>query len=86
MVIKFYSDPGHGWGVVKRSQLVKYGLTDKITPYSYQRGDSVYLEEDLDLMVFVKAVRASGKEVKFQEYTTDRQSKIRSYNRYTVGV
>ena len=36
-----YSDPGHAWVKVSRKLLVKLGIADKITLYSYQRGDAV---------------------------------------------
>jgi hypothetical protein len=43
-----HSDPGHSWYAVKRSRLEALGLIDKISACSYQRGDTVYLEEDQD--------------------------------------
>lgn len=49
---KFYSDDGHGWLAVKRADLAEFGLLDKISHYSYQRGDTVYLEEDCDAPKF----------------------------------
>ena len=52
---KFYSDPSHGWVKVDRPILVSLGIIDKITPFSYQRGDFVYLEEDQDLSTFFNA-------------------------------
>lgn len=74
-----YSDPGHGWGRVRRSKLVKLGILDKITTYSFQRGEWVYLEEDQDLMNFILACRAAGEEPKFREFIANRESKIRNY-------
>ena len=50
-----YIDPGHGWLKVPRKELHELGIADQITPYSYQRGDWVYLEEDRDWAVFTKA-------------------------------
>jgi hypothetical protein len=54
----FYNDPGHGWLAVKRKELVELGIIDKITEYSYQRGQTVYLEEDCDATLFVNAYTA----------------------------
>lgn len=51
----YHTDPGHGWFAVKRSELVNLNIADKITPYSYSKGQTVYLEEDLDLSTFFEA-------------------------------
>lgn len=82
-----YSDPGHAWLAVPRSDLTKLGIEDQISSYSYQRKDKVYLEEDCDLSVFVKAMETKGIKVKFREYVARmKYSKIRSYNHYVAGV
>ena len=39
-----YIDPGHSWVKVKRSVLHRLGIAYKVSPYSYQRNDYVYLE------------------------------------------
>lgn len=77
-----YSDPGHGWAKVKRSELEKLSIADKITTYSYQRGDHVYLEEDCDLSAYVKALRARGYEIKWREHNANKASRIRNYDHY----
>lgn len=51
----YHTDPGHGWLAVKRSLLITLGILDQITSYSYQRGNTVYLEEDQDMNTFMKA-------------------------------
>lgn len=80
-----YADPGHGWIKVPRKLLSKLGITDKITPYSYQRGEHVYLEEDCDAYTFVQAYKAQIAPVPiFQEKFTNKQSKIRNYRSYTT--
>lgn len=82
-VLKFYSDPGHGWLAVKRQSLIDLGIADQITTYSYQRGATVYLEEDLDAGVYLKALRDTGVEVKFLEKNSaHKYSPIRSYDHY----
>lgn len=80
--VKFYSDPGHGWAAVKRQVLYQLGITDKITMYSYQKGGTVYLEEDCDLTTFLNAVKARGDFVELQEKHTEGRSPIRNYSRY----
>jgi hypothetical protein len=80
--LTFYSDPGHGWLKVPRSLVTR--LAVEVTPFSYQRGDYVYLEEDLDAGALVKAARAAGMTVTFNPQHTNRRSRIRSYAPYTA--
>ena len=47
-----FTDPGHGWLSVPRSLIISLGLKDKITGFSYQKGNRVYLEEDCDCSIF----------------------------------
>jgi hypothetical protein len=79
-----YNDPGHGWGKVKRQVLSNLGLVDKVSAYSYQYKDNVYLEEDCDLPLLVQTLYALDVRVKFVEKSTNKQSKIRSYESYAV--
>lgn len=79
-----YNDPGHGWGKVKRQVLSNLGLVDKVSAYSYQYKDNVYLEEDCDLSLLVQTLFALDVRVKFVEKSTNKQSKIRSYESYAV--
>ena len=85
-----YSDPGHSWAKVKRSVLHNLGIANDITPYSYQRGEYVYLEEDCDLSTLCMALNQCNTRIKFVEKHTDRDSRIRSYECYrpfnTVAV
>jgi hypothetical protein len=84
MKIKYYTDPGHGWGAVKRQTLADLGIADKITSYSYQKGDTVYLEEDCDLPKFTTALSAKGIWIEHIQKHTDRRSPIRSYQSYRI--
>lgn len=83
-VIRYYSDPGHAWAKVKRSELIKLNLINAISSYSYQLGDYVYLEEDQDLTLYVVALKRIGIEPIFKGNTSNRQSKIRNYERFTL--
>jgi hypothetical protein len=56
-----YTDPAHGWVEVPRALLHELGIADKITGYSYQRGEDVFLEEDCDLSVFARAMEKAGR-------------------------
>ena len=51
----WHSDPGHAWLEVDRAELIELGILDKISCYSYQKNDKVYLEEDRDAGIFLKA-------------------------------
>ena len=83
--IKVFADPGHAWARIAKSKLVSLGIADKISTYSYQKGENAFLEEDCDLTVLVNALRERGYEVKFNESHTNRQSKIRSYFTYRAS-
>jgi hypothetical protein len=78
----YYQDPGHGWLAVKREWLKALGIEDRITPYSYQRGSTVYLEEDCDFPRFHEAAKAAGWEVNYSLKYADKRSPIRSYERF----
>jgi len=83
---KFYSDPGHGWLAVKRSILDELGILHRVSAFSYQRGQTVYLEEDRDVSLFVDACIKLGITLKEKEgsYNNDR-SPIRSYSQFDSG-
>lgn len=79
----FYSDPGHGWLAVNYDELVELGINDKISGYSYRKGNTVYLEEDCDMATFMNALEAKGVQIRINtinEPTKD--SMIRSFARY----
>jgi hypothetical protein len=84
MKIKFYSDPGHGWGAVKRKVLDELGIADQITHFSYQKGQTVYLEEDSDLPALVTKLALNGVTVEYEQHSTGRRSPIRSYDRFSA--
>lgn len=81
-VFHFYADPGHGWLAVKKHYLHCFGIASQITSYSYQRGDTAYLEEDCDLSVFLAALKEADIEADIRTHHTDRRSRIRSYESY----
>jgi len=83
--IKVYADPGHAWAAVKRKSLEKLQIIDKISGYSYQRGATVYLEEDCDLSVFVNALKGLGFAVEYIESHTNNRSPIRSYDSFKIS-
>lgn len=82
--IKVYADPGHAWGAVKRKVLFDLGISDKISMFSYQKGDTVYLEEDCDLPILTTTLSAKGIWIEHLESHTDRRSPIRSYDSFKI--
>jgi len=79
----FFSDPAHGWLKVSKKELAELGIADKITGYSYMRGDNVFLEEDGDASLFQdKYEQKFNKKPKYDEQISNKLSKIRSYSSY----
>ena len=67
----FYHDPGHGWLKVNKKDLVELSLEDKISRYSYQSGDNIYLEEDCDATLFQQSYKAKYGELIYKEVYQD---------------
>ena len=82
----YYTDCGHGWVRVQTAILEQLGIINEITGYSYIRGSYAYLEEDCDMTKFHHAYIAhNGYAPKYVTKHTDKQSKIRSYDRFHVS-
>ena len=77
----FHSDPGHSWLAVPYSELLDLGIADKISTYSYIKGKTVYLEEDLDAGIYIDAVKAKGNTVKLTTKYCE-NTPIRNYAYY----
>lgn len=82
----FYMDPGHGWAKVPRKLLSDLGIADKISSYSYQRENDVYLEEARDMHTFINAMRGKGVQCFFRDKIAKKSSKIRSYHYYVKST
>ena len=81
MKITFHTDPGHGWLEVPRQVLDELGIAAKITLYSYQHENNVYLEEDLDAGTFIDAAKAAGMKLDIVDrYASN--TPIRGYRSY----
>lgn len=79
----FHTDPGHGWIAVKKREIEALGFGDKISVYSYVKGDTVYLEEDCDAALFFNAYRAVfGVDPKYRDSYLER-TPIRYYDRFS---
>ena len=82
-VYKFYSDAGHGWLCVSKKKLVKLGIADKVSGFSYVRNDNVFLEEDVDAPLFLNEMKKHGFSYDIKHLpTTNKTSKIRGYKSY----
>ena len=53
--MKWICDPGHGWLEVPLADIERLGIRGQISPYSYLKGKTAYLEEDLDAWVYIRA-------------------------------
>jgi len=82
--LKYYQDPGHGWVACKRKLLEDLGILNKISTCSYQRGKTVYCEEDNDASLLCAALKERGFKLTLEHKHDDRTSPIRSYNRFTL--
>jgi hypothetical protein len=70
----FHSDPGHAWLEVTSADLSEVGLAPaSFSRFSYQDGETFYLEEDCDATVFLDAhAKLHGKgAVSFNEQFKD---------------
>jgi hypothetical protein len=72
LTYNYYSDPGHGWLEVKLDELVELGIKNKISHYSYIRGDAVFLEEDCDMSTYMNAMESKGLTIKLS-YINERE-------------
>jgi hypothetical protein len=58
--LNFFSDPAHGWLEVPLNLVKELNLGQKITKYSYVKGDFAYLEEDQDAPAFMREANQKG--------------------------
>lgn len=82
MEYTFHSDAGHGWLEVRKRELEDLGIADKVSSYSYVRGDKVYLEEDCDASLFINALDGKGIKPSIIYAAQETESFIRSLRRY----
>ena len=82
----FHSDSGHGWLAVKRGEVEQLGIAEKISTHSYQKGKTVYLEEDCDAQLFLGAMKAAGATVEVKEAKPVKRSNIRGFGRFTPSA
>lgn len=71
-----FTDPGHGWLQVSIFEASKLDILDQISAFSYMDNNYLYLEEDADMSVFLRA--------KFQlpvnsEYTEPQKATVKQF-------
>jgi len=77
----YIQDGGHGWFKVSIKQLVKLEIADRISSYSYWKGEHAYLEEDCDASIYFETLKEKGIAMpKIRDrIAREKQSKIRGY-------
>jgi hypothetical protein len=75
-------DPGHAWLKVKIEDLINSGVANKISAYSYLKGENAYLEEDMDAYTYLEAIGETKKKIRSTH--TNKQSRVRGYYTYSV--
>ena len=81
--LTFYADPGHGWLEVDRSDLDALGIIDKVSRYSYSKGEKAYLEEDCDAGLFIETAKGNGWTINIQEIYQE-NTPIRNYQPFKI--
>lgn len=84
MKITYHNDSGHGWYSVKRSVLESMGVLNKISSFSYQKGDSVYLEEDYDAGFFFNNLSSQKLDSIEVIDSYEDISPVRNYDRFSL--
>lgn len=84
--IEKYDDGSHGWYKVSKYLLSKLDIADKITDFSYMKGNYAYIEEDCDALTFFNAFEKAYPHVqisvKYIDCEYDRTHNPRGYEDY----
>ena len=82
-----YSDGSHAWLKVARDELRELEILDQISAWSKVRGDNIYLEEDLDYLLYVRALETKqpGTRLNLTEKYSD-PCRVRNYNFFKGDV
>lgn len=80
----YIQDPGHGWLRVPHSEFAPFTeIHSLVSTFSYQSDKYVFLEEDVDMQLFIDARTKAGLVTKTKPYQNkSRESKIRKYDSY----
>ena len=83
MKVTYFNDGGHGWYSVKREKLKTMGILEKVSSFSYQKGRSVYLEEDWDAGLFFNNLTEEEKQSIKVVNSCSNRSPVRGYSRFS---
>jgi hypothetical protein len=78
----FHTDPAHGWLEVNRGDLEALNIAHRISRFSYQKDDRVFLEEDADASDYLRAAGKKGWTITTTEKHTNHDSFIRNLPRF----
>ena len=84
-----YCDSGHGWLEVSYEDLIDLDIHNKISNFSYMQpnGDSIYLEEDCDMTLFMKSYKEKyNKGIIYVSNNNEEISFIRNLPSYIKGA
>jgi hypothetical protein len=84
--LNFHDDPGHGWLEVPTVLLDVLGLAQRISAYSYRSGDTVFLEEDCDAVLFHEAATEAGWDIIEVRVAHDGWADLRQFPRYRCAT
>ena len=82
MKYNYFSDGGHGWLKVKKTELNKLGISNEISGYSYMKNGFAYLEEDGDATLFIRTKKDKNEVVEIVPHESYKLSRIRNYQTY----
>jgi hypothetical protein len=90
MTYTFHHDDGHGWLEVPYQDMMGVGVTlEDVSRFSYavvkNYKPTVFLEEDIDIGVFMLAMKKAGKPVKWKHKDVAGSSVIRTYPMNSKG-
>lgn len=89
---KHYHDANHGWLAVKLNLLAFLEISKKISSKSYIKGETAYLENDIDMGIFLVAYKLKyGREaicldVDPLNLKSKKPSPVRNYSHYSYGI
>ena len=76
----YLQDPGHGWLIVSAADLAAAGMTRaEFSICSYVSGDSLALEEDCDMPLFLKRLDERGIAWRLREHHTNGDACVRRW-------
>jgi len=81
MKLRFLSDPGHGWLEVPYKTYLGSGIQASAWSYANPELTKVYLEEDCDANLFIKAMNDLAITVEFNNVNYNSDCKVRNYPR-----